>query len=240
LQRRQYASELAFRNIGITFNVYSDGAGIEKVFPFDMIPRIVNPSEWNFLQQGLKQRVEALNLFIDDIYHKQLILKEKIVPEEILYSSKGFLKQCIGINPPKGIWNHISGIDLIRDKDGSYYVLEDNLRTPSGVSYVLENRLIMKRIFPTLFESYNVHPIDDYPHRLLEALQYLSNQHEPTVVVLTPGTYNSAYFEHSFLAQQMGIELVKGRDLVVINGYVNMRTTRGFERIDVIYAHVGK
>lgn len=238
LKRRQFASELAFRNIGITFNVYSDGAGIEKVFPFDMIPRIVNPEEWDFLEKALKQRVEALNLFIDDIYHKQLIVKDRVIPEEIILSSKGFLKQCAGINPSKGIWNHISGIDLIRDRDGSFHVLEDNLRTPSGVSYVLENRLIMKRIFTSLFASYNVHPIDDYPHRLLEALQHLSNQHDPKVVVLTPGIYNSAYFEHSFLAQQMGVELVEGRDLVIVDGYVNMRTTRGFERVDVIYRRI--
>jgi uncharacterized circularly permuted ATP-grasp superfamily protein len=238
LMRRQKAADLAFRNIGITFNVYSDGAGVEKVFPFDMIPRIVESYDWQKLEEGLKQRTEALNLFIDDMYHRQLILKDKVIPEEIIYSSKGYLKQCIGLNPPRGIWNHISGIDIIRDSDGRFYVLEDNLRCPSGVSYVLENRLIMKRIFPTLFNSYDVQPIDDYPHRLLEALRYLSKQHDPVVVVLTPGIYNSAYFEHTFLAQQMGVELVEGRDLVIVDGYVNMRTTRGFERVDVIYRRI--
>ena len=226
--------------MGITFNVYGDEAGTEKIFPFDIIPRIVTAEEWNRIDRGLRQRVHALNLFIDDIYHEQKILKDGIVPAELILSAKSFRKQCVGLKPPQGIWCHITGTDLVRDKDGEYYVLEDNLRCPSGVSYVLQNREIMKRTFPQIFDQNNVRPVGDYPSRLLQTLQEIapSRTADPTVVLLTPGVYNSAYFEHSFLAKFMGVELVEGRDLVVTNGRVMMRTTNGLERVDVIYRRI--
>ncbi|MGE0682463.1 MAG: circularly permuted type 2 ATP-grasp protein [Candidatus Binatia bacterium] len=237
LFRRQQAAERALLHMGITFNVYGDSAGTEKIFPFDIIPRIINAYEWEQLERGLKQRVHALNLFINDIYHEQKILKDKIIPEEIVKSAKSFREACIGLNPPRGVWCHITGTDLVRDRDGQIYVLEDNLRCPSGVSYVLENRQIMKRTLPVIFGVSRVRPVDDYPGHLLEMLQHLAPDYlpSPTVAVLTPGIYNSAYFEHSFLAQQMGVELVEGRDLVVTDGLVQMRTTKGLQRIDVLY-----
>lgn len=237
LFRRQQAAERALLHMGITFNVYGDSAGTEKIFPFDIIPRIINAREWEQLERGLKQRVHALNLFIDDIYHDQKILKDKIIPEEIVKSATSFRAACVGLNPLRGIWCHITGTDLVRDSDGQIYVLEDNLRCPSGVSYVLENRQIMKRTLPVIFGASRVRPVDDYPGRLLDMLQYLAPAYlpSPTVAVLTPGIYNSAYFEHSFLAQQMGVELVEGRDLVVADGLVQMRTTKGLQRIDVLY-----
>ena len=238
--RRQKAAEAALFNMGVTFTVYSDQTGIEKIFPFDIIPRIVEPDDWRQIENGLKQRIYALNLFINDVYHKQKIIKDGIIPEYLLYSGKCFQHQCRGMTPPKGVWCHITGTDLVRDKDGRYYVLEDNLRTPSGVSYVLENRQVLKRTFPHVFEASKVRPVDDYPERLLSTLQHLTSEdtYQPNVVLLTPGVYNSAYFEHSFLAQQMGIELVEGSDLVVSDGYVFMRTTKGFEKVDVIYRRI--
>ncbi len=238
--RRQKAAEAALFNMGVTFTVYSDETGIEKIFPFDIVPRIVEPQDWKQIEDGLKQRIYALNLFIDDVYHEQKIIKDGIIPEEILYSGKCFQEQCRGMDPPRGIWCHITGTDLVRDKDGKFYVLEDNLRTPSGVSYVLENRQVLKRTFPHVFDASKVRPVDDYPERLLSTLQHLApeNSHHPTVALLTPGIYNSAYFEHSFLAQQMGIELVEGSDLVVSDGYVFMRTTNGFQKVDVIYRRI--
>jgi len=238
--RRQKAAEAALFNMGVTFTVYSDETGIEKIFPFDIIPRIVEPDDWKQIESGLKQRIHALNLFINDVYHKQRIIKDGIIPEYLLYSGKCFQHQCRGLTPPKGVWCHITGTDLVRDNDGKYYVLEDNLRTPSGVSYVLENRQVLKRTFPHVFEASKVRPVDDYPERLLSTLQNLTPQdsYHPNVVLLTPGVYNSAYFEHSFLAQQMGIELVEGSDLVVSDGYVFMRTTKGFEKVDVIYRRI--
>src|SRR5215468_3679793 len=234
---RQEAAERLLLQSGITFNVYGDSAATEKIFPFDVIPRIVEASEWDWIEKGLKQRVYALNLFIDDIYHKQKIVKDKVVPEYLIRSAHSFRQACIGLNPPQGIWCHITGTDLVRDRDGQIYVLEDNLRCPSGVSYVLENRRVMKRTFPQVFDASRVRPVDDYPSRLLDMLQYLAPDSvtAPTVVVLTPGIHNSAYFEHAFLAQQMGIELVEGRDLVVTDGFVFMRTTKGLQRVDVIY-----
>jgi uncharacterized circularly permuted ATP-grasp superfamily protein len=237
LFRRQQAAERALLHMGITFNVYGDSAGTEKIFPFDIIPRIINADEWEQLEHGLKQRVHALNLFINDIYHGQKILKDKVIPEEIVRSAKSFREACIGLNPPRGVWCHITGTDLVRHSDGQVYVLEDNLRCPSGVSYVLENRQIMKRTLPVIFGASRVRPVDDYPGHLLEMLRYLAPDYlpSPTVAVLTPGIYNSAYFEHSFLAQQMGVELVEGRDLVVTDGLVQMRTTKGLRRIDVLY-----
>jgi uncharacterized circularly permuted ATP-grasp superfamily protein len=238
--RRQQSAERALLQMGITFNVYGDSAGTEKIFPFDLVPRIVSSAEWNWIERGLKQRITALNLFIDDIYHDQKIIKDKVVPAEIMLSAKSFREQCIGLNPPLGIWCHICGTDLVRHRDGQIYVLEDNLRCPSGVSYVLENRLVMKRTFPRVFEASRIRPVAEYPSRLRDMLESLapSGVETPRVVVLTPGIYNSAYFEHSFLAQQMGVELVEGRDLIVSDGFVWMRTTKGFERVDVIYRRI--
>src|SRR6478672_2322662 len=238
LKKRQHAAEAVLLDKGVTFGVYGDEVGIERIFPFDSIPRLIEMSEWNRIERGLRQRVIALNMFIDDIYHDQKIIKDGGVPAELVFSSKGFRSQCMGLNPPKGIWCHVSGIDLVRDRDGTIYVLEDNLRCPSGVAYVLGNRYLMKSTLPELFEAYRIRPVDDYPSRLLETLQYLSNVSKPTVVILTPGIYNSAYFEHSFLAQQMGVELVEGRDLVVAGGWVHMRTTKGLQRVDVIYRRI--
>ncbi len=227
LLRRQSAAEQALLNLGITFNVYGDDDGTERIFPFDIVPRIVAATDWAFIERGLKQRIQALNCFIDDVYHAQKILKDRVVPADLIQSAKGFLQPCVGLMPPRGIWRHITGTDLVRDRDGQLYVLEDNLRCPSGVSYVLENRQVLKRTFPQVFEASQVRPVDDYPSRLLDMLQALApmGPQPPTVVVLTPGMYNSAYFEHAFLAQQMGVELVEGRDLVVADGVVTMRTT---------------
>ena len=240
LQDRQQAAEQALLNLGITFNVYGDESGTEKIFPFDIIPRIVGASDWNYIEKGLKQRIQALNLFIDDLYHSQKIVKDGIVPEHLIQSAQNLLLPCEGLNPPKGIWCHITGTDIVRDGDGQLYVLEDNLRCPSGVSYVLENRQVLKATFPQVFEASKVRPVDDYPSRLLETLQSIAPEgsESPTIVLLTPGTYNSAYFEHAFLAQQMGIELVQGSDLMVVDGYVNMRTTHGLEQVDVIYRRI--
>src|SRR6476661_7842876 len=217
LERRQTAADLTLLNMGITFSVYGHSAGTEKVWPFDIIPRIVELEEWNRIERGLKQRITALNLFIDDVYDKARILKDRVVPEELLHSAKCFLDPCAGLKPPRGVWCHITGTDLVRDTDGQYYVLEDNLRCPSGVSYVLQNRQLMKQTFPQLFERSAIRPVDDYCSRLLDALQYLMGDQtrSPSVALLSPGMHNSAYFEHSFLAQQMGIDLVEGRDLVV-------------------------
>jgi uncharacterized circularly permuted ATP-grasp superfamily protein len=240
LLQRQQAAERALLHMGITFHVYGDSAGTERIFPFDIIPRIVGSAEWQWIERGLKQRVSALNLFINDIYHEQKIIKDKVIPEGLIHSARSFRQACVGLNPPRGIWCHITGTDLVRDSDGQIYVLEDNLRCPSGVSYVLENRQIMKRTFPQVFEASQVQPVDDYPSHLLDMLQYLSPDYvpAPTVAVLTPGIYNSAYFEHSFLAQQLGVELVEGRDLVVVDGLLQMRTTKGFERVDVLYRRI--
>ena len=240
LLRHQWAAEQAMLNLGITFNVYGDESGTEKIFPFDIIPRIVEAGDWAYIERGLKQRINALNLFIDDIYHERRIVKDSIVPEFMVNSAENLQPSCVGLNPPKGLWCHITGTDLVRDRDGQMYVLEDNLRCPSGVSYVLENRQVLKGTFPQVFGASRVRPVDDYPSRLLETLQYLACEgvESPTVVLLTPGIFNSAYFEHAFLAQQMGIELVEGRDLVVADGYVMMRTTKGLERVDVIYRRI--
>jgi uncharacterized circularly permuted ATP-grasp superfamily protein len=240
LLRYKHAAERMLLQMGITFNVYGDSAGAERIFPFDLIPRIVPADEWDHIERGLKQRVHALNAFIDDIYHDQKILKNGIIPSEVVLSAVSYRKQCHGLNPPWRVWCHITGTDLVRDRDGRYYVLEDNLRVPSGVSYVLENREVMKRIFPAVFEGLSVRPVAEYPSRLLEMLESIapSPANAPHVVLLTPGIYNSAYFEHSFLAQQMGVQLVEGHDLVVNDGDVFMRTTKGLERVDVIYRRI--
>jgi uncharacterized circularly permuted ATP-grasp superfamily protein len=237
---RQQSAERALLHMGITFNVYGESADGERIFPFDLVPRIVAAAEWNGIERGLKQRIRALNLFIDDVYHGQKIVKDGVIPAEIIRTASSFRKQCVDMNPPGGVWCHITGTDLVRDRDGQVYVLEDNLRCPSGVSYVLENRVVMKRTFPQVFESSRIRPVDDYPSRLRDMLESLApaEVESPRVVVLTPGIHNSAYFEHSFLAQQMGVELVEGRDLVVSDGFVWMRTTKGFERVDVIYRRI--
>lgn len=240
IKRRQRAAEAALRELGITFTVYGERQGAERIFPFDLIPRIVEADDWDIIETGLTQRIQALNLFIDDVYNDQKIVKDGVVPQSLLESGSSFRPECKGLKPPKGIWCHITGTDLVRDGDGQFYVLEDNMRCPSGVSYVLENRQVLKRTFPMVFNTLNVSPVDDYPNRLLEALLYLTPNAnpEPNVVVLTPGIFNSAYFEHSYLAKQMGGELVEGTDLVVQDRRVYMRTTKGLERVDVIYRRI--
>lgn len=239
LMKQQEAESLLLK-MGITFNVYGRDEGTEKIFPFDIIPRIINAEDWVQIENGLKQRIFALNEFLQDIYNNKRILKDGIVPEDLILSSKTYRKECEGFTPPGGIWCHVTGTDLIRDDDGRFYVLEDNLRCPSGVSYVLENRQVLKRTFPYVFEQSQVHPVDEYPGKLLEMLEFLAPglAAEPAIGVLTPGIYNSAYFEHSFLSQQMGVELVEGQDLVVQDGYVHMLTTKGLKRIDVLYRRI--
>ncbi|WP_163835592.1 circularly permuted type 2 ATP-grasp protein [Spartinivicinus ruber] len=235
------AAELAVKEMGITFTVYGDGSSIDRAWPIDIIPRIISNEEWQKVEAGLVQRVQALNLFIDDIYHEQNIIKDGVFPQELIKKSVNFRPQCVGISPPKGVWAHICGTDLVRDKDGTFYVLEDNLRVPSGVSYMIENRSVMKRVFPELFEQISVLPVNDYPSQLFDMLTAMSPRplNTPEVVVLTPGMYNSAYFEHCYLAQEMGCELVEGRDLVVNDDdCVYMKTVAGLRRVDVIYRRI--
>jgi uncharacterized circularly permuted ATP-grasp superfamily protein len=241
LRERREAAELAMHVMGITFTVYSEEGGIDRVWPFDIIPRIISAREWRTTDEGLQQRVQALNMFIADLYDEQQIIKDGVFPAGVLEQSANFREQCIGIKPALGIWAHICGSDLVRDRDGTMYVLEDNLRVPSGVSYMLENRLVMKRVFPELFEDYSILPVDGYSSRLFDMLASISPRPAdyPTIVVLTPGIYNSAYFEHSYLAQQMGVELVSGSDLFVgDDDCVYMRTINGRARVDVIYRRV--
>lgn len=241
LRERKTAAELAILVMGITFTVYTEGGSIDRAWPFDIVPRIIPKHEWDRTEAGLKQRVKALNLFIDDLYHDQKIVKDGVFPAEVLEQSVNFRPQCIGASPRHGVWAHICGSDLVRDKDGTIYVLEDNLRVPSGVSYMLENRVVTKRVFPELFEYQRILPVDDYSLRLYDMLASLSPRpgDHPTVVVMTPGIYNSAYFEHSYLAQQMGVELVEGSDLEVgDDDCVYMRTIEGLERVDVIYRRI--
>ncbi len=241
ISRCQQVAERLLLEMGVTFNVYGDSAGTERIFPFDLIPRIVPSADWDWIERGLQQRIRVLNQFIEDIYHDQKILRDGIIPREVVNSAIFYRPQCVGIHPPKGVWCHITGTDLVRHGDGQIYVLEDNLRVPSGVSYVLENRDLMKRTFPQVFEGLSVRPVDDYPGNLLAMLESIapeSSSDRPVVVVLTPGMYNSAYFEHSFLAQRMGIPLVEGRDLIVEDDTVFMRTTHGLRRVDVIYRRI--
>ncbi len=243
LAARKTAAEVAIRTMGITFTVYTgEGSGsIDREWPFDIIPRMVVKSEWDVIAKGLKQRVNALNRFIDDVYHEQRILDDNVVPRELIVKSKDFRPECMGVTPAHGVWSHVCGTDLVRDADGTVYVLEDNLRVPSGVSYMLENREVMKRVFPELFEDYRILPIDDYADQLLRTLRSLSPRRikSPEVVVLTPGIYNSAYFEHAYLAQAMACELVEGSDLVVgKDDCVYMRTIEGLIRVDVIYRRI--
>lgn len=242
---RREEAEMIFRRVGITFAVYGDkdedGAGTERLIPFDLIPRIIPASEWREMEKGLKQRVTALNRFLEDVYHGQEILKAGVIPAEPVLNNAQFRKEMVDLKVPGGIYSIIAGIDIVRacnpDGSGTYYVLEDNLRVPSGVSYMLENRKMMMRLFPDLFAEHRVAPVAHYPDLLLDTLRAMApaNVNEPTAVVLTPGAYNSAYFEHAFLAQQMGIELVEGQDLFVKDDFVYMRTTRGPQRVDVIY-----
>jgi uncharacterized circularly permuted ATP-grasp superfamily protein len=237
---KQKAAETMLLQMGITFAVYGNEEGAEKIFPFDIIPRIIDGAEWDRIEAGLKQRIFALNAFIDDIYNGRRIVKDRVIPEDVILSSKTYRKECEGFSPPHTIWCHVTGTDLVRDSDGTYYVLEDNLRCPSGVSYVLENRQILKRTFPQVFEASNVRAVDDYPNLLLDILEYLAPESvsAPTIGVLTPGTYNSAYFEHSFLARQMGVELLEGQDLIVHNGFIHMQTTKGLQQVDVLYRRI--
>jgi len=243
LARRQRLCESALVRMGITFRVYGEEQGVDRAFPFDLIPRIVEATEWSVIERGLKQRVRALNHFIDDVYHGRRIVQAGIVPREVIETAPGFLRPCIGLAPPRGIWCHVTGTDLVRDEKGQIYVLEDNLRVPSGVSYVLANRQLMKRTFPEVLAASRVRPVSDYPDRLLRMLTSLAEGlarpvETPVVGVLTPGAYNSAYFEHSYLAQQIGAELVEGQDLVVEGGEVRMRTTQGLRRVDVLYRRI--
>ncbi|MBV8853616.1 MAG: circularly permuted type 2 ATP-grasp protein [Sinobacteraceae bacterium] len=239
---RQRAAELAIKAMGITFTVYHEQEGsIDRAWPLDIIPRTISRKEWLRIEKGLQQRVAALNLFIDDVYHGQRIVADGVLPREIIATSRNFRQICVGIKPPGGCWAHICGSDLVRDKDGTVYVLEDNLRVPSGVSYMIENRQVVKRVFPELFEGAAILPVDDYPSQLQEMLTALAPQRErrAEVVVMTPGIYNSAYFEHAFLARQMGCELVEGRDLAVHDDdCVYMQTIRGWTRVDVIYRRI--
>ncbi|MCP8687334.1 circularly permuted type 2 ATP-grasp protein [Marinobacterium sedimentorum] len=241
LEKRRKMAEATIQEMGVSFTVYTEEGNIDRAWPFDIIPRTISRQQWDKTAAGLKQRLRALNLFIDDLYHEQRILKDKVVPRYLIENSTNFRPECIGVSPPHGVWAHICGTDLVRDGDGEFYVLEDNLRVPSGVSYMLENRSITKRVLPELFENDNILPIDDYPARLFDTLASLSPRQvkQPEIVVLTPGIFNSAYFEHAFLAQQMGAELVEGSDLVVgDDDMVYMRTIDGLTRVDVIYRRI--
>jgi len=241
LAAHRTAAEVAIQLMGITFTVYSDGNMIDRAWPFDIVPRIIPLAEWTKIEAGLKQRVLALNMFIDDLYHEQKIVKDGVFPAEILAQSANFRPQCVGIKTPHNVWAHICGSDLVRDKDGTVYVLEDNLRVPSGVSYMLENRNVTKRVLPHLFETGQILPVDDYTSQLYEMLASMSPRpgEEPTIVILTPGIYNSAYYEHAYLAQQMGVQLVEGSDLIVgDDDCVYMRMIDGLQRVDVIYRRV--
>ncbi|WP_316736682.1 circularly permuted type 2 ATP-grasp protein [Pedobacter aquatilis] len=240
LNKKEELAKKLFMSQGITFTVYDSGEGIEKIFPFDIIPRIITSSEWLFIEKGIKQRLKALNLFLKDVYSNQFILKDKIVPINVIYSCPHFLREMYNVNVLHDIYIHIAGIDLIRDHDGTFYVLEDNLRTPSGVSYMLENREITKRLFPDLIPQCGVRSVTEYPAILYKNLMALSPRavSNPTIVLLSPGMYNSAYYEHTTLARLMGVELVEGRDLVVKNQKVFMKTTTGLQQVDVIYRRV--
>lgn len=240
LIRRQGLANSIFLNAGVTFSVYSDRRGTERIFPFDLIPRVVSDESWKVIERGLAQRVTALNAFLNDVYHDQKILKDKVLPRELVEGSSGYLKHMHGVTPPHGVYVHIAGIDLIRNPHGEFLVLEDNVRTPSGVSYVLENRGVMKRALPRIFRDLSVRSVDDYPTRLSEALADVAPRdvEQPRSVVLTPGAFNSAYFEHSFLARRMGFDLVQGSDLFVSEEKVYLKTTSGPQLVDVIYRRV--
>ena len=240
LGRSKQKADLSFFNQGITFSVYGRKEGTERIFPHDLIPRIISGADWDVIERGLTQRVIALNLFLKDIYHERHALRDRVIPAEAVYSAHHFRRQMTAVKVPRDAYVNVMGTDLVRLPDGRFTVLEDNLRVPSGVSYMLSSRKVMKQIFPTLFRKYSVRPIEQYSQVLLSTLRSLApdGRRDPTVVLLTPGVYNSAYYEHAYLARQMGIELVEGRDLVVHDNYVYMRTTNGLQRIDVIYRRV--
>ncbi len=240
IARRQFAAHRTMVQSGITFNVYGDQEGRERIIPFDILPRIISRKEWEWIELGLIQRIQALNSFLNDIYGEQRIVNEGIIPSHVIETASSFRKQCIGLRPPRDVWCHITGTDLVRDDQGQMHVLEDNLRCPSGVSYVLQNRQLVKKTFPQLFGRIAIRPVDDYPGKLLGALQHLMQDRavRPNVALLSPGIYNSAYFEHSYLASQMGIELVEGRDLVIDDNVVFKKTTKGLEQIDVLYRRI--
>ena len=240
LNERRQMADVSFLNQGITFTVYNDNQGTERIFPFDLVPRIIPAAEWAHIEAGLVQRITALNLFLHDLYHQQNILRDGVIPRHFIDEAKHFRKEFMGFNVPRNIYIHICGTDLVRDADGTYLVLEDNARSPSGVSYLLENRSTLKRVFPHVFEAYGVRPVEQYTEELLNLLKYIAphGKPNPTVAVLTPGIHNSAYFEHSFLARQMGVEIVEGRDLVVQDDHVFMRTTRGLQPVDVVYRRI--
>ena len=241
LAAKSQAAETLFRRTGITFNVYSEEQATERLIPFDIIPRIISNAEWRRLEAGIEQRVRALNAFMHDIYHRQEILKAGRIPEDLIIQNSAFVPEMIGCDPPRGLYSHIIGIDIVRTGPSDFMVLEDNTRTPSGVSYMLENRETMLHMFPDLFARNRVLPVEDYPDKLLKTLESVAPANldrEPVIALLTPGRYNSAYFEHSFLADQMGIELVEGQDLVVLDGVLNMKTTQGLKRVDVLYRRI--
>ncbi|MDB4882275.1 MAG: hypothetical protein JWL95_1041, partial [Gemmatimonadetes bacterium] len=237
---RRRAADLSFRVGGITFAVNQGAEGMEKIMPFDLVPRVIMPDEWDRISRGLEQRIRALNIFLDDIYHGQRILRAGVLPAELVLGARGYRRELRGVDVPLGVYTHVMGSDLVRDASGELFVLEDNLRTPSGVSYVLENRRVLERVWPQIFQDYDVRPVEGYPQDLLEVLQSIAppTAEDPVVVVLTPGVYNSAYFEHCALAKAMGVELVQGSDLFVDDGAVFMRTTQGRRRVDVIYRRV--
>jgi len=239
IAQNRHAADLLFHRVGITFAVYGEASGTERLIPFDIVPHVIPGAQWAVLSRGLRQRVQALNRFLHDIYHAQEILKAGKIPVEQVQHNAQFRREMVGVDVPGGVYAHIAGVDLVKHADGEYYVLEDNLRTPSGVSYMLENRKMMMRLFPELFAQQSIRPVDHYPDLLLETLRGVAHSVEnPTIVLLTPGHYNSAYFEHAFLAQQMGIELVEGADLFVLNNTVFMRTTQGPQKVDVIYRRI--
>jgi uncharacterized circularly permuted ATP-grasp superfamily protein len=240
LFKRQEAADQSFLTQGVTFTVYHDDSSTERIFPYDLVPRIIPANEWSHIEKGLQQRITALNLFIHDIYHDAKILNDKVVPRDLIYSCKSYRREMRGLNVPNQIYISITGSDIVRDGDGTYRVLEDNLRVPSGVSYMLSNRQVIKRVFPLLFQNYDVRPVEPYSQSLLAVLRHLAPKgvDDPNIVLLTPGVFNSAYFEHTFLARQMGIELVENKDLLVHNSVVYMRTTSGLQRVDVIYRRI--
>ena len=241
VERRQRAADLSFQARGITFAVNQGPEGLEKIMPFDLVPRIITAEEWHKIERGLEQRVRALNLFLTDIYQTGSILRQGIVPAELILGSRGYRREVRGMTIPLGVFTHVVGSDLVRDASGEFYVLEDNLRTPSGVSYVVENRRVLKRVWSQIFHGYDVRPVEGYAQDLLEVLRAVApvdSDDEPTVVLLTPGVYNSAYFEHAFLAKGMGVQMVEGSDLFVDDGLVFMRTTRGQQRVHVIYRRI--
>src|SRR5918911_1106901 len=241
VERRRGAADLSFAARGVTFAVNQGAEGADKVMPFDLVPRIITAREWRTIERGLEQRVRALNLFLSDIYHSAAILRQGVVPPELVLGSRGYRREMRGLDVPLGVYTHVVGSDLVRDRSGEFYVLEDNLRTPSGVSYVVENRRVLKRVWSHIFRDYDVRPVEGYAQDLLDVLRAVAPEDaegEPTVVLLTPGVYNSAYFEHAFLAKGMGVQLVEGSDLFVDDGTVYLRSTRGRQRVDVIYRRI--